>query len=37
MLATQTEELNQKSKYNEGKAEGIEIGETRSNTIGAKD
>ncbi|AFC72404.1 hypothetical protein MCC_04200 [Rickettsia rhipicephali str. 3-7-female6-CWPP] len=30
MLAAQTEELNQKSKYNEGKAEGIEVGETRS-------
>ncbi|ABV76257.1 hypothetical protein A1G_03680 [Rickettsia rickettsii str. 'Sheila Smith'] len=37
MLATQTEELNQKSKYNEGKAEGIEIGETRSNTEIAKE
>ncbi|AEV92252.1 hypothetical protein Rsl_757 [Rickettsia slovaca 13-B] len=37
MLATQTEELNQKSKYNEGKAEGIEIGETRRNTEIAKE
>ncbi|KJV79529.1 hypothetical protein RMAECT_1309 [Rickettsia rhipicephali str. Ect] len=41
MLAAQTEELNQKSKYNEGKAdekaEGIEIGETRRNTEIAKE
>ena len=37
MLAAQTEELNQKSKYNEGKAdrkvEGIEIGKTRKNML----
>ena len=37
MLAAQTEELNQKSKYNEGKAEGIKIGATRRNTEIAKE
>ncbi|BBJ31482.1 hypothetical protein RAS_05910 [Rickettsia asiatica] len=37
MLAAQTEELNQKSKYNEGKTdrkvEGIKIGKTRKNML----
>ncbi|CAK6516512.1 Rpn family recombination-promoting nuclease/putative transposase [Rickettsia helvetica] len=41
MLAAQTEELNQKSKYNEGKAdrkvEDIEIGKTRKNIEIAKE